>query len=64
MAPSRHDWKIVDWDVKPQHNKWKAKGTAVSQHVPAETYMYQNYLKAQRDWSSELFTFQFPLTVG
>ena len=20
MAPSRHDWKIVDWDVKPQHN--------------------------------------------
>ena len=21
MAPSRHDWKIVDWDVKPQHNK-------------------------------------------
>ena len=17
--PSRHDWKIVDWDVKPQH---------------------------------------------
>ena len=20
MAPSRHDWKIVDWDFKPQHN--------------------------------------------
>ena len=20
MAPSRPDWKIVDWDVKPQHN--------------------------------------------
>ena len=20
MAPSQHDWKIVDWDVKPQHN--------------------------------------------
>ena len=19
VAPSRHDWKIVDWDVKPQH---------------------------------------------
>ena len=18
MGPSRHDWKIVDWDVKPQ----------------------------------------------
>ena len=21
MAPSRHDWEIVDWDVKPQHNQ-------------------------------------------
>ena len=21
MAPSRNDWKIVDWDVKPQHNQ-------------------------------------------
>ena len=21
MASSRHDWKIVDWDVKPQHNQ-------------------------------------------
>ena len=20
-VPSRHDWKIVDWDVKPQHNQ-------------------------------------------
>ena len=23
MAPSRHDWKIVDWDVKPQHKQTK-----------------------------------------
>ena len=21
VAPSWHDWKIVDWDVKPQHNQ-------------------------------------------
>ena len=21
FPPSRHDWKIVDWDVKPQHNQ-------------------------------------------
>ena len=21
MAQSRYDWKIVDWDVKPQHNQ-------------------------------------------
>ena len=24
MAPSRHDWEIVDWDVKPQHNQPKS----------------------------------------
>ena len=24
MAPSRHDWKIVDWDFKPQHNQPKS----------------------------------------
>ena len=31
VAPSRHDWKIVDWDVKPQHkqtNKYLAIDTA------------------------------------
>ena len=21
LGPSRHDWKIVDWDVKPQHKQ-------------------------------------------
>ena len=23
VAPSQHDWKIVDWDVKPQHKQTK-----------------------------------------
>ena len=23
VAPSRHDWKIVDWDFKPQHKQTK-----------------------------------------
>ena len=23
LAPSRHDWKLVDWDVKPQHKQNK-----------------------------------------
>ena len=23
VAPSWHDWKIVDWDVKPQHKQTK-----------------------------------------
>ena len=25
VAPSRHDWKIVDWDVKPQHKQKKSR---------------------------------------
>ena len=29
MAPSRHDWKIVDWDVKPQHNQPKASSVNI-----------------------------------
>ena len=36
MAPSRHDWKIVDWDVKPQHNQPEMKGK--SPWWPFETY--------------------------
>ena len=30
MAPSRHDWKIVDWDVKPQHNQPNPLGLSAS----------------------------------
>ena len=26
VAPSRHDWKIVDWDVKPQHKQTNKHG--------------------------------------
>ena len=33
MAPSRHDWKIVDWDVKPQHNQNQQK-----QRVATDTW--------------------------
>ena len=37
MAPSRHDWKIVDWDVKPQHNQHNQPfGTHKSVSVPIE----------------------------
>ena len=25
VAPSRYDWKIVDWDVKPQHKQTNKK---------------------------------------
>ena len=35
MAPSRHDWKIVNWDVKPQHNqptKIRRKGNTIHGH--------------------------------
>ena len=32
MAPSRYDWKIVDWDVKPQHNQPHVVNVGVNMH--------------------------------
>ena len=37
MAPSRHDWKIVDWDVKPQHNQPKSTDAYVEELLPKES---------------------------
>ena len=37
VAPSQHDWKIVDWDVKPQHkqtNKQKITEPSPPPHTP------------------------------
>ena len=39
MAPSRHDWKIVDWDVKPQHNQ-----PTLFQQIPGKKKVFQNPL--------------------
>ena len=33
MAPSRYDWKIVDWDVKPQHNQPTNPNRRVGGHI-------------------------------
>ena len=33
VAPSRYDWKIVDWDVKPQHKQTnKVRISAILEH--------------------------------
>ena len=32
VAPSRHDWKIVDWDVKPQHKQNKRLGVSLGKY--------------------------------
>ena len=37
MAPSRYDWKIVDWDVKPQHNQPKPPSEHTSTDAIRET---------------------------
>ena len=45
MAPSRHDWKIVDWDVKPQHNqptnnagRYLSRSFGCSAHIVSNIY--------------------------
>ena len=40
MAPSRHDWKIVDWDVKPQHNQ--PTNTAMPAQKPQKNLLLRN----------------------
>ena len=35
MAPSRYDWKIVDWDVKPQHNQPTTEGQTLAGYKAA-----------------------------
>ena len=38
MAPSRHDWKIVDWDVKPQHKQTnKQNPEPLQEHIDLVT---------------------------
>ena len=32
VAPSRHDWKIVDWDVKLQHKQTNKTNKTISTH--------------------------------
>ena len=34
VAPSRHDWKIVDWDVKPQHKQTNHQAHLTPRHNP------------------------------
>ena len=41
--PSRHDWKIVDWDVKPQHKQtkpWQFYGYPLELHNQGSSNEY------------------------
>ena len=40
VAPSRHDWKIVDWDVKPQHKTKKKKKTSKDSDQPVHQLIW------------------------
>ena len=42
VAPSRHDWKIVDWDVKPQHNQPTRISTQNVQICAYKSHSYRN----------------------
>ena len=39
VAPSRHDWKIVDWDIKPQHKQKIMYWCCIS--LPYITYFHE-----------------------
>ena len=48
MAPSRHDWKIVDWDVKPQHNQPNSLTDSLTSWL---TWAAQNRLLSFFGWT-------------
>ena len=56
MAPSRHDWKIVDWDVKPQHNQIKAWMSLNLGQIPPLT-MELAALERLKYWRHHFFSF-------
>ena len=43
VAPSRHDWKIVDWDVKPQHKQSSVFKQRFSSHFSQELWGLENW---------------------
>ena len=45
VAPSRHDWKIVDWDVKPQHKQTNKQRNIVNDLItlPGSNQIGENY---------------------
>ena len=61
MAPSRYDWKIVDWDVKPQHNQ----PTNLSRLLPNKLQLkFENQRKFYRSILSVISqTFSWKLPV-
>ena len=51
MAPSRHDWKIVDWDVKPQHNQLtKGADQTAQMHRLICAFVDRLWLKQVLSW--------------
>ena len=62
VAPSRHDWKIVDWDVKPQHKQTNCTSIQSLQRLgePVHQYnlsrvlvsLYINTISSETWWAS------------
>ena len=49
MAPSRYDWKIVDWDVKSQHNNNQILHPALKTKRETTKYInWQQFTKGTR----------------
>ena len=56
MAPSRHDWKIVDWDVKPQHKQTKS--------TSGKRYLNTKRMPTRLFYSIDLLYFYRKKTMG
>ena len=59
MAPSRYDWKIVDWDVKPQHNQPTNLSSVSKLNYQADWSLR----RTQTDWSEPSIDNSFNINI-
>ena len=75
VAPSRHDWKIVDWDVKPQHKQTNHFGVTcpwVTKRSHFWTWMalkpvgqsWSNFMCSIEGWGKGCIRFWGRFTLG
>ena len=61
VAPSRYDWKIVDWDVKPQHNQPNPWCSLKELHDPSTREWCEMHRIARKNVTCRLHLVPLPL---
>ena len=57
VAPSRYDWKIVDWDVKPQHKQTKTQNAREAREIAFAAIFISQLICWMLHWKEKQTTF-------